>query len=99
MATTVAQLQVEVESLRAELATLRGELEASIPMLQKLLAEAIEQMKAQITTSRPASPKRADEAKVFPSPKDAMEACKAAVARRDGRRYWVVGDTLWNAAR
>ncbi len=80
------------------MATTVAKLEAQVVALTAAV-DALTAQVAALTTSRPASPKRADEAKVFPSPKEAMEACKAAVARRDGRRYWVVGDTLWNAAR
>lgn len=81
MATTVAQLQVEVNTLREELVALRAEVAA--------LREA-----------RPA--KRVTPigtTQVFPSPKEAMEACKALVAKRDGNRYSVVGCTLNVVAR
>lgn len=109
MATTVAQLQVEVNSLRLEVATLRAEMEASIPMLQKLLADALEQVKqAAATTVETVASRHADRVarstpcgttQIFPSPREAMEACKALVARRDGNRYSVTGCTLNVVAR
>ncbi len=36
---------------------------------------------------------------VFPSPREAMEACKELVAKHDGNRYSVVGCTLNVVAR
>lgn len=110
MATTVAQLQVEVNSLRLEVATLRAEMEASIPMLQKLLADALEQVKqAAATTVETVASRQADRVarsathhsttQEFATAKEAMEACKQLVAKRDGMRYSVTGNVLHIAAR
>lgn len=109
MATTVAQLQVEVNSLRLEVATLRAEMEASIPMLQKLLADALEQVKqAAATTVETVASRHADRVarstpcgttQIFPSPREAMAACKEGVMHDKRNRYCVVGNVLHVVAR
>lgn len=82
MATTVAQLQVEVNALREQLAVLSAE----------------------VTTLREArpAPKRVSPegtTQVFPSPKEALAACKEGVMHDKRNRYCVVGNVLHVVAR
>ena len=80
------------------MATTVAKLEAQVVALTAALDVLITRVAALEARPTRATPKREAEAQTFDSPTLAMEACKVAVARRDGRRYWVIGDTLWNAS-
>ena len=80
MATTVAQLQVELAALREKISAYCADVDA----LRKEL-DATRVTKRTVVDST---------TQTYPSAKEAMEACKAFVAEKNGLRYSVTGNVL-----